>query len=340
MSIYHQEAMVLYVDSNNRTSGSHTDFSISFDMTRNHYDKCCLLQLSVPKSFYNFPVNNNTFILRETDGGGTTNTTITIPPANYNVINICNVLSTLMTTNSTKGYTYSVSFPLVSSTAGSNGLLTFTCSQVNPLFQSQLIFTTSCHQQLGFNRNSTNSFVAGSLTSTNIISLSLVNRIFVKSSMCSTSEQSILQEVLQTFPDYSYIYFLQQNIDAYSKDFVSQGDNNFRFTITDKFGDVIDTNGLNVMFSILLYKKNDTDEFHKQELQIKQEERLLDISNKLDTMNTPLLENKRQELPTLTQTITNLEDILPANGLRLSNTIKRNETSKVEDKLEEKNEKK
>ena len=339
MSIYHQQSKVLYIDSNNRTSGSHTNFSISLDINRNYYDKCCLLQLSVPKSFYNFPSGKNTFTLREKNLGGTTDTTITIPPANYNVINICNVLSSIMTSSSTKGYTYSVSFPLQSSTSGSNGLLTFTCSQNNPLYQSQLIFTTSCHQQLGFERNSTNSFVTGSLTSTNIISLSLVNRIYLKSSICSTSEQSILQEVLQTFPDYSYIYFLQQNIDAYSKDFVSQGDNTFRFTITDKYGDIIDTNGLNVMFSILLYKKNDTDEFHKQDLQIKQEERLLEISNKLETMNTPLLENKKQELPTISNQ-SDFETLLPSSGLRYSSTFKKNEISNVEDKLEENNKKK
>ena len=115
MSIYHEQSNVYYIDSNNRTSGSHTDFSINIDITRSNYDKVCVLQFSCPKSFYNFPASKNTFTLEETDLGGTTQTLITIPIGNYNVVNLCSTLSILLTTGSTKGYTYSVSYPLPSS---------------------------------------------------------------------------------------------------------------------------------------------------------------------------------------------------------------------------------
>ena len=275
MTFYHGASEVYYINSSNRVAGSSdTNFSYILNIPQNmKYNKCCLLQLSIPKSFYNFPSGSNTFTLRELS----VNYVITIPFGNYNVINLCSTLSSLLTSRSGNGWIYTVSYP--SSSVANTGLLTFTVSG-NSGNQPSLIFTNSCFTQLGFSTNSTNAFTANMLTSVNYISLSTVNRIFVKSSMCSTSEQSILQEVLQTFPDNSYIYFQQYDIQANSKELVGSDNQVFDILITDGDGNQISTNGLNIQLSILCYKKNDYDELAKQELIISNLQRLYDLEEK------------------------------------------------------------
>lgn len=110
--------------------------------------------------------------------------------------------------------------------------------------------------------------------------------------MCGTADQGILQEVLQTFPDNSFIYYENTNIDINSKAFTGNTNTSFNFQITDRFGEPVDTHGVNVMMSILLYEKNNTDEIHKSELMIKNVERLFQTEqenkNIVNTISTDL----------------------------------------------------
>ncbi len=62
MSIYHGFSKVFYVDSYNRVSGTNANFNIKLDIGTNKYNKVALLQMSCPKSFYNFSDGSNTFI--------------------------------------------------------------------------------------------------------------------------------------------------------------------------------------------------------------------------------------------------------------------------------------
>jgi hypothetical protein len=103
--------------------------------------------------------------------------------------------------------------------------------------------------------------------------------------MCNSSDQSILQEVLQAFPDNSFIYYENVNVDINSKQFTGNTNTSFTFLITDRFGDPIDTHGVNVMMSLLLYEKNNTDEIHKKELEIKSVERLLAVDQQAQALS-------------------------------------------------------
>ena len=267
MSIYHGNSKVFYIDSYNRISGTDSDFNIKLNLGMNNFNKCALLQLSCPKTFYNFASGKNTFVLREMG----VNYTITIPVGNYNKNNLITNLQSILTLASGNGWIYTISYP--SSSQPNTGLLTFSVSG-NGVNQPSFIFTDYCWIQLGFKANTTYNFISNSLQSVNCISLSPVNRIYVKSSMCNTSNDTILQEVLQTFPDNSFIYYENVNVDINSKDFTNSSSTVFNFQITDRFGTPVELNGLNVMMSILLYEKNNTDEIHKQELLIKNIERL------------------------------------------------------------------
>ena len=63
MSIYHGESRVFYIDSSNRTSGTDSNFQINVNLPKNNFNRVALLQLSCPKSFYNFSTDKNTFTL-------------------------------------------------------------------------------------------------------------------------------------------------------------------------------------------------------------------------------------------------------------------------------------
>ena len=93
MSIYHGDSRVFYIDSSNRTSGTDSNFEISLNLPKNNYNKVALLQLSCPKSFYNFSTGKNTFTLRELS----VNYTVTIPVGNYTNTTLLSSLSSLLT---------------------------------------------------------------------------------------------------------------------------------------------------------------------------------------------------------------------------------------------------
>ena len=271
---YHGETRIFYVDSYNRVEGTDTDFTVNIDIPKNNYNKVALLQASIPKSFYNFPDGQNTFTLIENG----VNTIITIPVGDYGISSLIANLSQILTSSSSQNWTYNMSFPTY--LQPQTGKITWIVSG-NFGLQPSFHFQSNCFLQLGFNANTTYNFSGNSLISINYISLSPTNRLFIKSDICNTADNSILQEILEPFPDSSIIYYENINIENNSKDFTAQQSRNFSFTISDRFGIPINTNGLNVIMSIILFKKDDTSELHRQELLINNFERMLQIDEKL-----------------------------------------------------------
>ncbi len=278
---HHGESRIYYIDSRLRVDGTDTDFTINLNLPRNNFDRIALLQFSCPKSFYNFRVGRNVFYLIE-DG---VEVPITVPIGNYSLSTLLHQFPILLNNASPNGWTYTITYPRAPQV--DTGKLTFKVSG-NGGLQPAFRFENFCYIQLGFTINSTNIFGGDTLTSANYINLSPVNRLFIKSEMCDTSEGGILQEVLETFCDSAYIYYENTNIDNNAKIFNDNSSRTFRFTITDTIGVPLDTNGLPVIFSIILFKKDDTSVLHKEELLINNLERLLKLSQ-LELMDKNLL---------------------------------------------------
>lgn len=269
---FHGETRIIYIDSFNRSSGTTSDFNISVDLPRNDFNRVALLQFSCPKSYYNFRQGRNTFTLIENG----VETLITIPVGSYGVSSLIANLAPLLTAYSSQGWTYKMSFPKFLEPM--TGKLTFTV-EGNGGIQPQFKFDTFCFLQLGFQPNTTYTFVGDTLVSENYISLSPINRLFLKSDMCPTADSSILQEILETYPDSSFVYYENTNIENNSKPFISTQSRNFSFTITDRFGIPLDTNGLDIVFSLLLFRRDDTSELHRQEIMLSNFERLLKLED-------------------------------------------------------------
>lgn len=276
MSLFDQSLstpVVLSFNSKDRISGTNSSFiSAPLDLGYNQYDSVALVQASIPRSFYNVPSSYRTFTLRELG----VNYIITMTAGSYNKINLATNLASKLTAASGNGWTYSVSYP----SASQPDTFKYTFSVTGNTGQPSLIFTDSMFRQLGFEENTTYAFSANSLVSVNCINLAYISRAFIKSNVCINAQDDILEEILNygSYPMLSLAYFQQVSFDLNTRNYNPGNTNSWLFSLVDSFDQEIDLNGVPWSFSLVFYKRNDTHEIHKNELLIKNEERLFKIS--------------------------------------------------------------
>jgi hypothetical protein len=253
--MYFTNKQIFYVNSATALTGSNTSFSYYFNIDRqNTYDRVVVLSASIPKSYY--LITTNSFTLTE----NTNSVQITIPQGNYTRQSLANTLQTTLNTSSPNGYTYTIKFNNISTTYD-KGYYYFTVTgngSVQPIFT----FNTTFYEQLGFASNTAYNFVASALQSVNIPNLTTETTLFIHSDAVQNSESdNVLQEIYTSGePSFSYINFININPLEYSKNLKCDGaskTNVYNFWITDEFGNVMNTNGLNLNFTIMFYKFND-----------------------------------------------------------------------------------
>lgn len=294
--------LIINFNSKDRVSGTNSNFnSIPVDLGNNAFDTVCLVQASLPKSFYNMPTGYNTFTLRE----NSTSVTVTIPRGSYTRINLQSVLASLLTTASPNGRTYTVSYP--ASTVADTFHYTFTVN--SSAIAVQFIFSsTSPYRQLGFEIGTytfTPAVGSSSLESVNSLNLSYILRAFIKTDLVTNATDSILEEILNfgSYPASSVVHYQQYNFDMNSRALSLGNKNSWNFVIQDAFGQEIDLNGIPWAFSVVFYQRNKTAEIHKNELMITNEERLFKIEQEQKGIqekinSTPTTETKQEGLIT------------------------------------------
>jgi hypothetical protein len=301
MSIFDNSStqpVVISLNSKDRVGGENSNFiSKAIDLGINKYDSVCLVQASIPRSFYNVATNFNTFTLREPAPLLRT-ITITMPVGSYNKINFASVLATTLTAASLasgNSWTYAVSYP--SALVGDTFKYTFSVSG-NGVNQPSFILTTNMNRQLGFEENTTYAFVSNSLVSVNCINLSYITRAFIKSNVCLNAQDGILEEVLNygSFPMLSLCYYQQLSFDLNTRSYNSSSSNSWNFALVDSFDRLIDLNGIPWSFSLVFYKRNDTHQIHKNELMITNEERLFKVLQEQEKVKEEI--TKTTEKPT------------------------------------------
>jgi hypothetical protein len=223
-------------------------------MQDGEFDRVALLSASIPKSFYLIQSGSNTFVLKE----NATQVTITVPQGNYNRNSLMTVVKTLLNANSPNGWTYSITYPNINVTAD-NGYYYFTVTGNSS--QPSFIFGSYLYEQLGFNANTTYQFSSNSLVSINVCNLSIETTLFIHSDMSQNmNSDNTLQEIYSNGESsYSYINYINVAPHEYSKPLINNTSNVFRFYITDENGNMINTNGINVNFTIMVYKTNPLD---------------------------------------------------------------------------------
>jgi len=280
MSLYNSTnsfPVVIPFNSKDRVSGNVNSFTSSpTDVGVNTFDSVVLLAASIPKSWFNVPSNYNTFTLTEK----AVNTTITLPPGNYNKITLSTKLATLLTAGSVtlgNNWVYTVTYP--APTEPDDFKYTFNVTGNGAFMPSFTFSTISPERQLGFEQSTTYTFVASTLKSVNAINLAYVLRIFLKSNICDTAQDGVLAEFqnVGSYPSQSVIYYQETEIDVNTKVFNKNTSNSWNFSIVDSFDRLIDLNGIPFSFTLCFFQRSDTHELHRTDLLIQNEQRLFQI---------------------------------------------------------------
>jgi len=251
---------IVYVNSRQRISGSGSSFTYDLQIPPlNEYSHACVLDISIPKSYYLVSASRNTFTLIE----GKVVVLVTVPAGNYTVKSIISTVSALLTAASPTGAAYTMAYP--SASEPDTGKFLFT---VTPSPGAALSFAdNNIADILGFERNSENAFIAagGSATvvSSKVIDLQNEQTLYLHSNLVKSDTDDILQEVFATNdPAFGRIVWQCTAPELSSKTMATRSGSAsvFSFNLTDEDGGNIDLNGQDMQFTLCLYQKTKVSE--------------------------------------------------------------------------------
>jgi hypothetical protein len=254
------EGTIYIVDSSQRLSGSNSEFSYQMILPKgNEYNRVLMLQAIIPKSYYLIDAPHNVMTLSENG----VNRTVTLTPGNYNAVMWTSFIGALLTSSSSQGYTYTCTIPNSNSDV-STGKFTYRVTG-NGLIQPIFIFPeeSPINEQFGFDEGSSTSFAGGALTSTNVVKFQNEDALMIHSDISKNNDQSSFSDVLQEIyasstPSFTNVIYQNTGlIEAYSKELTTKNNNVFNFKITDEHNNVLNLNGLNCLFTILVYRKDE-----------------------------------------------------------------------------------
>lgn len=237
------------ITSADRISGSDPcNITLMVDIpTHETYTHVCLLAASIPKSYYLIQAGYNTFTLVELG----VQIPIVVTPANYgaNCFRVC--LAAALNAASLNGWVYSIALP--APTDPQTGK--FTYAVVGPAaIQPSFVCTTNIHEQLGFNADSTNTFVDGVLTSTNVISFQSEDSLYIHTDLVTDAGNDILQEIYNSgVPDFAKIKYQCSEWQTAARPLTRTKGNVYRFSLTDENQRLINLNGNNWAMTIAVF---------------------------------------------------------------------------------------
>lgn len=138
------------------------------------------------------------------------------------------------------------------------------------------------------------------LYSDNVVNFNGNNTLFLISNICDSHTNNINRPVLlEIDTDVTIgedIVWRCYDIEGYSRDLGVYNNSTYVFTLTDSNGTIINLNGNEFNFSLLLYKKDDTNILFRNQLKLKEsrdQEVLLEKELKLDEKDNIKIENEQ-----------------------------------------------
>ena len=275
VSLYNSERTII-VDSKNRVSGTPGSFvaKVTPQQGDAQCDRVALKQISIPKSWYDIPAGLNVIYTSLPPP----NDTITITPGNY-------TLTTFMTEITSKFQAKNIT---VSAYNTSTNKLTFTANAGNVT----LSFERGMAVALGFDRGvnldsngnvirtNYNLLTAVPYTAPNCVFISTISKLYLHTSMCDRSE--FLQEILvcPNYPGASMIWYENHDYDVNSRPFTGAMHSSHYFILLDSFGTPVELNGVDMAFTLVIYKRNDVSEMMEEDIRIRQMEALAHSNKK------------------------------------------------------------
>lgn len=259
------DGQIFYIDSNKRKSGTHSDFV--YDLNINNPERMnavCVLAMNIPLSYYMVDVTNNKFVLTELG----VDTDIFVPIGNYNAISFRNIVVGLLNAASPNHWTYNIVLnnsnnepnigKYVFSVSGNSGQPSFRFIEIG------------LNEQFGFDPGETVTFDGDTLISKNVIKFIPEDTLYLRSDITTNNEQVLQAVYHNNHTLYSNITWICNQVDHYSKPFKATQGTSFRFWLTDENAKhIMDLNGLNMVITILIYRKNELEHLVKDYLKYK-----------------------------------------------------------------------
>lgn len=258
-----QTSRIYYINSQNRISGSDSNFSYLIPID-DQYTHVCVLQASIPMSFYLVRNGYNTFILNEKG----TDILVTIPEGNYNYNNFMTTFKNALNNASLNHWSYDITF--------NNQTAKYTYNVTNNDAQPSFQFNNHLSQQSGFQEGTLYTFSNNILESVNVLNFIPESTIFIQSDIVLNQDKSILQEIYSnnTIPLSNIVYNLSTNVQTYAKKLKTNASNIFHFSINDEKANELYLNGQAVLITLLLYKEDITGDMIKKYIKY----RLMDLN--------------------------------------------------------------
>lgn len=240
----------VYIDSDYRTSGVHENFTYQLRDVK-LYTHVSVLQVSIPKTFYNVQSGQNTFTLTELG----VDATITVTPGSYSYRNFASILGALLTAASPNGRTYTITVP---TTEPITGKYTITASSGS--FTISFPISSYMYKHMGFESVSSNDSTATILVSTNVCSFQDVPSLYICSDLIASHVQEINSNVLEAVfcgqtPEFGVLTWNNTAPELTAKEIRGSSDLR-KFWLMDVDQNILSTNGVSWNMVICLYSVN------------------------------------------------------------------------------------
>jgi len=241
---------LIYLDSEERISGTSSNFSYAIDIPDGaKYDTCCVLAMTIPRSYYLIRSGQNKGIL-VLDG---VEHSFEIPPGNYNADNFSETLLAIL-----NGIAATAAFTITFSTI--TGKYTYAYSGLGDV-AIVLRDPSRLGHQMGFDEISTNHFIreqnACILSSKNVVNFVSTSTLFLHSDMVDDSTD-ILQEVYaDNSVPFSNLVYTCRAPGMYAKKLRNNTSSLFNFSLCDEHDKEVDLNGHEILITLILYRKED-----------------------------------------------------------------------------------
>jgi hypothetical protein len=267
-STMYSDGLHLHFSSVDRVGGtSDTDFIMTHKIPPPakgmEYNRVAVVDMAIPKSWYLVSAPYNTFILTELG----VQSTITVPPGNYTVLQWCTQIPLLMTAASTTmghNWVYAAARVLIPD----NGLIRYTVTgnggnqpsiTVMNIGETDFDGDGNMSQQLGLFAGTT-SFSSNALTGSIVYNATGEFGVRLISDICEAEGSDTLADVLDvglSAPG-SVIRFQAQHPILQSKRFQLKGTNSFRYQLVSATtGRPINTNGLPLIVHLKIWRQEE-----------------------------------------------------------------------------------
>lgn len=230
---------------NNPTGSSSTNFNINLNVAQftNKFTKCSISQLEIPKSYYLIDTFDSTafFIYDTTNPGGII---VPISVGNYTAIELATELETSLNIVSGDGYTITF-YPSINKFRFVNATGVFNITTSSDYLD----------KYFGFDISDDGPPASADFYSLNCINLQRHDVVYLRSDMFKNNNDNIGSQIyVNSYTDGDVIRYTTSDLDGNSMTVVNAHNNAFSFSVLDYQGKVINLNGVDIRFTLVLWE--------------------------------------------------------------------------------------